>query len=150
MLARGGQVHAGVAAGGEILRARIPDDGVEAVRLALELQPDIVLLDIALPKMSGLEVLAELRRRCPRTKTIIFTMTDDEHSVIRAFCNGARAYVLKSPCSTELLAALRIVGGGGSYMCSRVSEHVMAGIRRGELEIARPGSGRGPAWKEER
>jgi two-component system nitrate/nitrite response regulator NarL len=106
-------------------------DGVEGVHLARKLQPDIVLLDLGLPKMNGLDVLMELREHCPATKAIILTMSSDEESAITAFRNGASAYVLKQCSVGELIEALVIVSSGGYYLSSRVSEQVLERISRG-------------------
>jgi DNA-binding NarL/FixJ family response regulator len=107
-------------------------DGVEGIDLARELRPDIVLLDLGLPKMYGLDVLVELQRHCPATKVIILTMSTGEELAIEAFRNGASAYVVKQSSVGELIEALVAVSGGGYYLSSQVSEQVLARIRRGD------------------
>jgi DNA-binding NarL/FixJ family response regulator len=112
------------------------DSGSEAVQLCRKSQPDIVLMDIGLPGMSGIEATAELMRHCPGIKIVILSMYDDENSVVSAMRGGARAFVLKKASSGELLDALRTVAGGGSYLSAQVSERLLQRIQRGDLETS--------------
>jgi DNA-binding NarL/FixJ family response regulator len=110
------------------------ENGADAVQLCKKAQPDIVLMDIGLPGMNGIEATTELLRHCPAVKVIILSMYDDENSVVSAIRSGARAFVLKKASSTELLDALRTVARGGSYLSSQVSDRLLARIQRGDLE----------------
>src|ERR1700687_5614143 len=90
------------------------ENGADAVQLCRNAQPDIVLMDIGLPGMNGIEATTELLRHCPGVKIVILSMYDDENSVVSAIRSGARAFVLKKASSGELLDALRTVARGGS------------------------------------
>jgi DNA-binding NarL/FixJ family response regulator len=113
------------------------DNGAEAIQLCRRLKPDLVLMDIALPDLNGIETTQEILRHCPETKVIILSMYDDEHAVVGAIRSGARAYVLKRASEDDLLDALRTVAKGGSYLSPQVSDRLLHRIQRGDLE-ARP------------
>lgn len=91
-------------------------DGQGAVREALALQPDVILLDINMPGMNGLEALAELRAAVPNSCVLILTMHDDAQYLRQAMTSGAVGYVLKQAAGKELLSAIRTVHGGGVYL----------------------------------
>ena len=110
------------------------EDGAAAVQLCKKNAPDLVLMDIGLPGMNGIEATTELLRHCPEVKVVILSMYDDENSVVSAIRSGARAFVLKKASSTELLDALRTVARGGSYLSSQVSDRLLARIQRGDLD----------------
>ena len=110
------------------------ENGVDAVQICRKAQPDMVLMDIGLPGMNGIEATTELVRHCPTVKVIILSMYDDENSVVSAIRSGARAFVLKKASSTELLDALRTVARGGSYLSSQVSDRLLTRIQRGDLQ----------------
>jgi DNA-binding NarL/FixJ family response regulator len=110
------------------------ENGTDAVRLCRKLQPDLVVMDLGLPGMNGVEATTQIVRRCPRTKVMILTISADEASLMTAFRSGARAYVVKKASGADLLDALRIVSQGGSYLSSEVSDLVMGRIQRGELD----------------
>jgi DNA-binding NarL/FixJ family response regulator len=120
--------------GEEFTVAGETDSGAEAVILCEELKPDLVLMDIGLPGMNGIEATTELLRHCPSAKVVILSMYDDENSVVGAIRAGARAFVLKKASSGELLDALRTVAHGGSYLSSQVSDRLLTRIQRGDLE----------------
>jgi DNA-binding NarL/FixJ family response regulator len=110
------------------------ETGAEAIRLCTEIQPDIVLMDIGLPGLNGVDSTAELLRHCPSTRVIMLSMYDDEDSVVSSIRAGARGYVVKQASSAELLDALRAVARGSSYLSPHVSERLLSRIRRGEAE----------------
>jgi len=110
------------------------EDGAAAVQLCKKIAPDLVLMDIGLPGMNGIEATNELLRHCPEVKVVILSMYDDENSVVSAIRSGARAFVLKKASSTELLDALRTVARGGSYLSSQVSDRLLQRIQRGDLD----------------
>jgi two-component system response regulator DegU len=78
-------------------------DGEEAVRLAIELQPDLVLMDVTMPVLDGIEATRRLRQSCPEARVVILTMHGEEETVARALRAGALAYLLKD-CSTDQVA----------------------------------------------
>jgi len=110
------------------------DNGADAVQLCKKTNPEVVLMDIGLPGMNGIEATTELLRHCPGVKVAILSMYDDENSVVSAIRSGARAFVLKKASSAELLDALRTVARGGSYLSSQVSDKLLQRIQRGDLE----------------
>jgi len=113
------------------------ETGSQAVKLCEKLKPDLVLMDLGLSGMNGIEATAEIIRRHAGTKVIILTMYDDENSVVAAFRAGVRGFLSKTASSAELLDALRIVSQGGSYLSSEASEHLLSRIQRGDLAIKR-------------
>src|SRR6266542_6414991 len=110
------------------------ENGGDAVQLCKKSPPDLVLMDIGLPGMNGIEATTELLRHCPNVKVVILSMYDDENSVVSAIRSGARAFVLKKASSGELLAAMRTVAKGGSYLSAQVSDRLLTRIQRGDLE----------------
>jgi DNA-binding NarL/FixJ family response regulator len=120
--------------GGEFTVVGEAESGVDAVQLCKELRPEVVLMDISLPGLNGIEATTELLRHCPATKVVILSMYDDEHSVVSAIRSGARAFVLKKASDSDLLDALRTVAKGGSYLSPQVSDQLLKRIQRGDLE----------------
>ena len=110
------------------------EDGSDAVNLCKKLRPDLVVMDIGLPGLNGIDATSEILRHCPNTKVTMLSMYDDENSVVAAFRSGARAFLLKKASSSDLLDALRTVSKGGSYLSSQVSDHLLTRIQRGDLE----------------
>jgi DNA-binding NarL/FixJ family response regulator len=110
------------------------DSGTEAVQVCKQRRPDIVLLDIELPGLSGIETTREILRHCPEVKVIILSMYDDEQSIMSAIRSGARAFVLKKASDRDLLGALRAVAKGGSYLSPQVSDRVLHRIQKNDFE----------------
>jgi DNA-binding NarL/FixJ family response regulator len=110
------------------------ETGTEAIQICTEILPDVVLMDIGLAGLNGIDATAELLRHCPSAKVIILSMYDDEDSVVSSIRAGARGYVVKRASSGDLLDALRAVARGGSYLSPHVSERLLTRIRRGDTE----------------
>jgi DNA-binding NarL/FixJ family response regulator len=104
-------------------------DGREAVRLCRELQPDVAILDVAMPGLNGIDAAAMLRERCPGTRIVILSMHGDSEHVHRALASGASAYLLKGSASEEVVAAVRTVHAGRQYLSRELAlkEHGTAG-----------------------
>ncbi len=102
-------------------------DGRAAVAEALRLKPDVVVLDISMPVLNGLEATRQILKALPRTEVLVLTVHDSERMVHEALQAGARGYVLKSDASEHLLAALDSVSAHKPYFTSSVSELVLAG-----------------------
>lgn len=100
-------------------------DGQEAVRLVEKHRPDVLLLDIVMPLLNGIEVTRETTRICPRTRTIILSMHTTESYVVDALRNGAAGYVLKDSRSSELLEAIRHVLAGRRYLSPPLSQRAI-------------------------
>ena len=117
------------------------DNGADAVQFCRDLAPHLVVMDIGLPGMNGIEATIEITRHCPETRVVILSMYDDENSVMSAMRSGARAFLVKKASSIDLLDALRTVMKGGSYLSAQVSDRLLHRIQRGTLE---PGADGGP------
>ncbi len=107
----------------EVLREA--SDGIEAIRMIEELLPEIAVLDLDMPGLSGLDVLREAAKTSPRTRTIILTRHMEEPYAVEALRIGARGYVLKTQASTDLVAAIRHVDRGEVYLSPRISKAVV-------------------------
>jgi len=105
-------------------------DGREAVDKAKRLRPDIVVLDVSMPNLNGLEATRQIRKALPATEILILTMHDSEPLVREVLEAGARGYVLKSDAGRELMTALATVHEHRPYLTSRVSEIVLDGFLR--------------------
>jgi DNA-binding NarL/FixJ family response regulator len=91
-------------------------DGQTCLDLAGELQPDVILLDLNMPGLGGLDILAELGRRAPRSRVLVLTMHDDAVYLRQVLANGGAGYVLKQAADSELLSAIRTVHSGGVFL----------------------------------
>ncbi|HMF59941.1 MAG TPA: response regulator transcription factor [Vicinamibacterales bacterium] len=96
-------------------------DGLEALRLCEERHPDVLILDIAMPKLNGIEVAARAEKLANRPGVIILSMHSDESYIIRALASGARGYLLKSATDEDLLPAVRAVAAGKPYFSPAVA-----------------------------
>ena len=105
-------------------------DGHEALRLVTEQRPDVLLLDVALPQLNGIEVTERLAREAPGTRVLMLSMFANEEYVLRSLRAGAAGYLLKDSTVLELESALRSVADGGSYLSPAVSGHVLAAYVR--------------------
>ncbi len=91
-------------------------DIFQAVQEGEHLRPDVVLVDISMPGMSGLDGLQNLKRKMPESRYLILTMHNDEGYLRKALSAGASGYVLKQAANDELLSAIRVVSQGGTYL----------------------------------
>lgn len=101
-------------------------DGLEAVRLVKHLEPDVLILDLTMPGLSGLEVARQARQQSPKTRVVILSMHANEAYVLEALQNGAAAYVLKESSATDLVFAVHEVMAGRHYLSPPLSEHVIS------------------------
>jgi two-component system response regulator NreC len=101
-------------------------DGRKAVALAEQLKPDVVVLDISMPELNGLEATRQIKRILPKTEVLIFTGEESENVIHEVFAAGARSYILKSDIGGHLVAAIRALGEHKHYFTSRISEVVFA------------------------
>jgi two-component system, NarL family, response regulator NreC len=109
-------------------------DGLDAVRLAQELQPDIAVLDVTMPGMNGISVIKEIARVSPRTKSILLTMHTEDHYLFEALRAGAKGFVLKTQAAEQLLQAIHDVFTGSVYLSPSVSGIVVqAYLAKSEL-----------------
>jgi DNA-binding NarL/FixJ family response regulator len=100
-------------------------DGREATQLAQELEPDVAVLDLAMPLLNGLDAAREITRTSRRTKTILVTVHTADQYVLEALRAGVRGYVLKSQATAELVQAIQEVMRGARYLSPGISEAVV-------------------------
>ena len=96
-------------------------DGLEALRLCEEQHPDAIILDVAMPKMNGIEVAERVQKLAPAPSVIVLSMHADESYIIRALAAGARAYLLKDATDEDLIPALRAVAAGKPFFSPTVT-----------------------------
>ena len=101
-------------------------DADRAVFEAIEAKPDVVLMDVVMPGKSGIEGMPALLQAVPEAKVLVLSMQDDPRYVREAFAAGASGYVLKEAADTELVAAIRAVAGGGSYVHPTLGARMVA------------------------
>jgi DNA-binding NarL/FixJ family response regulator len=101
-------------------------DGMEAIRLAEELKPDLILLDLAMPRTNGLEALKEIKRGNPGIRVLVLTVQKAEDYVRAALQSGADGYVLKDSTSTELFQAIRSVARGERFLSPAIATTVVS------------------------
>jgi len=111
-------------------------DGREAVEKARELRPDIIILDIGMPNLNGLEAARQILHQNPQSKVLILTITDTDEVVRAVLDAGARGFVLKSDAARDLVAAVEALQSNKTFFTSRVAEMVLGGF----LGRSRPGS----------
>lgn len=106
-------------------------DGKEAVALAAEIRPDVVLIEIHLPRLSGIEVIRRIREAHPGARCIVLSTNQSRNRVREALMAGASGYLPKSEGSKELADAIRTVRAGGSYLAPAVADHLINAITSG-------------------
>jgi DNA-binding NarL/FixJ family response regulator len=100
-------------------------DGREAVRLAEELSPDIVIMDVGMPRLNGIDATAQILHRNPRAGVIILSMHSDEGYIVRALSAGAKGYLLKDSAEEDLIQAVRIVAQGRPFFSPRITQTLL-------------------------
>jgi DNA-binding NarL/FixJ family response regulator len=103
----------------------IAADGREAVRLAREAPPDVVLMDLSMPELNGADAARAILERDPKCRVIVLSMYSDREYVRRALTAGAAGYVVKRSAAKEVVEAIRAVFGGGRYLSPRVADVVI-------------------------
>jgi DNA-binding NarL/FixJ family response regulator len=130
--------HALVRRGTSMLISLEPDmevvgqacDGIEAVALAKSLQPDIVLMDLHMPRLGGVGATREITRALPATQVLVLTTLHDDESVFEAIRAGAHGYLLKDASEQELLDTIRALQRGESHLTPQIARKVMDQFRR--------------------
>lgn len=100
-------------------------DGLEALEMIKKLQPDVVVLDLMMRGLNGLEVARQVSKQMPQTRIVILSMHDDEGFVLEALANGVSAYVLKDAGSSDLIQAVREVAAGHRYLSPPLSDRAI-------------------------
>ncbi len=122
--------HGIVRGGLRLLLDRQPDldvvgeaaDGAEAVQLALTLRPDLAILDVSMPKLTGLQAAREIKAHAPEIDVLVLSMHDDERYVFEALKAGASGYVLKREADQDLVDAVRSIGRGEPFLTNAATE----------------------------
>jgi len=127
-------VRALLASTGDIEVVGEAGDGLETIRQVQETSPDVVLMDIAMPGLGGLEATLELRKLVPRTRILVLTQYDNKEYILRFLRAGAAGYMLKTAVSSELTAAIRTVCQGGLYLKAPEAPNLIRQALQGEGE----------------
>ena len=110
------------------------EDGLEACQKAKKTKPDIILLDIHLPKKNGIEVAKDILSEEPNTKILILSIDKEEDSINKILKAGALGYVLKNASSAELINAIKVLAKGNSYFSKEVSSIILSQITKPRKE----------------
>jgi two-component system response regulator NreC len=107
------------------------EDGLDAVRCVQACKPDLVLLDLSMPKLDGIAAIREIKKQYPQTKLLALTVHDSDEHILGAFKAGADGYCLKDASHAELLTSIRSVLSGKMYLSPQVSKKVLEGYLEG-------------------
>ena len=110
-------------------------DGREAIRSVEKLKPDLILTDLTMPKMNGMEAIREFKKRTPEAKILVLTVHDAEEYILETFKAGADGYVLKDSTHHELVMAIRNVLMGKSYLSPGIADTVLEGYLEGRKTL---------------
>ncbi len=111
------------------------EDGLAAVRNAEGLKPDLMLMDLSMPRMNGMGAIQEIKRSCPETKILVLTVHKTEEYILAALKAGADGYVLKDATHNELMLAIECVLSGKAYLSPGISEKVIEGYLEGRKSL---------------
>ncbi len=111
-------------------------DGASAVQLAAQLQPDIVVMDVGLPRMNGAEATREIKSQNPNVRVVALTMYEDKSYVRELIRAGASGYVVKRAAADELIHALRVVADGGNFFDPIIQEKLASPLSSGAAHAA--------------
>jgi len=111
-------------------------DGLEAVQLTERLKPDVLIIDLMMPSLNGLEATRQVGQRSPHTRVVILSMHANEAYVLEALRNGAAGYVLKDSSAADLVHAVREVVAGRRYLSSPLSERAIAAYIQKASDVA--------------
>jgi DNA-binding NarL/FixJ family response regulator len=123
-------------------------DGRSLLEAAMTLKPDLVVVDIGMPKLNGLDATRQIKRLLPNVKVIVLTMNEESGLVVEAFQAGATGYLLKHSAPKELLQAIEEVLKGASYLSPRITSGAVAAMLRGGVVKAQEGSELTPRQRE--
>ena len=102
-------------------------NGIQAIDVISDLKPDMVLLDISMPKLSGIEAIPIIKQKCPGTKILMLTASKDEDKIFKSLKAGARGYVSKNTSTSDLFKAIKLRVGGDEFVIKEIADRdVMA------------------------
>ena len=104
------------------------DSGNEAIRLAEELKPEVIIMDVSMPGLNGIEATRVIRKSQPDMKIVLLTLHESPDLVRMAFRAGVRGYLLKTDAEQELVRALNVVLGEGSYISPKINSEVVKNV----------------------
>ncbi len=110
------------------------EDGREAVKVALQLKPDLMLMDLSMPKLNGIEAIKEIKRQMPDIKILVLTVYKTEEYVLASLQAGANGYILKEANHAEFLMAIKNVLMGKNYLSPEISGKVIEGYLKGKQD----------------
>jgi len=110
-------------------------DGMEVLRRINQTNPDLVILDLSMPKMDGISVIKEINKQSMNTKILILTMHRDEEFILETFRSGAHGYCLKTSSGKEVLMAIRAVLSGKQYVSPEISGQILEGYLESKKTI---------------
>jgi DNA-binding NarL/FixJ family response regulator len=114
------------------------DDGVDALELTQAERPDVAVLDVSMPRMTGLQAAREIRAHSPETRVLLLSMHDDERYFFEGLEAGAAGYVLKRAADTDLIEALRTVAAGRTFLSGDAQELLMREWKEGRGDPGDP------------
>jgi DNA-binding NarL/FixJ family response regulator len=125
------------------------DEGRTAVKLACQLEPDVAIMDIAMPLLNGLEATRQIKHNCPAVKVLILTMYDNEEYIRQALAFGAMGYLLKDATASELVSAIRAIHHGEAVLSPPVTRLVLENyLRWGDIQRDHSADGLSPRERE--
>lgn len=105
-------------------------DGLDAVRICVQTRPDVVLLDLQMPRLHGIEATRQIRRGAPKTAVLVLTMYDDDDTVLAAVAAGAAGYLLKGSDGADIVAAVRAAAAGQAVFGAALAERLQGWLTR--------------------
>jgi DNA-binding NarL/FixJ family response regulator len=115
-------------------------DGMEAIRVVNSTNPDLIILDLNMPRMDGISVIREIKKQSKEIRIIALTMHKDEEYILEAFRSGADGYCIKTSSGKEVLNAIKIVLSGKQYVSPEISDKVLEGYIEGKKSIKKESS----------
>ncbi|MFB3884232.1 MAG: response regulator [Thermodesulfobacteriota bacterium] len=110
-------------------------NGREAIRCVERLKPDLILTDLSMPRMNGMEAIREIKRQFPKTKVLVLTVHKADEYILATFKAGADGYLLKDSTHTEMVMAVRRVLSGSHYISPEISDKVLEGYLEGKKAL---------------
>jgi DNA-binding NarL/FixJ family response regulator len=127
----------------------VAHDGITAVKLTEKLQPDVILMDVRMPKMNGVESTRIIKEKYPEIRVLMLTTFDDDEYILEALKLGAVGYILKDIPPSELIAAVRAIYHGGVLIAPKVAVKLVNRIDHGNLQMRMESGKPIPEWLKE-